>query len=273
MAKVINFYLDNSGTRYPNKKRGKEAKHGYDWFALGGILVHAEEEASARELHRAFCTRWKITYPLHSAEVRSENENFFWLRGLEECEHDKFLEELYQLMREAPVVGLACVVDRPGYNGRYSEKYQKSPWLLCKTAFSVAVERAAKYARSHNARLRVAPERTNGPEDAYLKSYYGSLKTDGMPFEASTSEKYRPLSPADFRETLYEFRPKFKSSPMAQMADLYLWPICMGGYHGSNRTYARLLEDGKLIECRLPEPDRPALATKYSCFDLVSRKA
>lgn len=65
---------------------------------------------------------------------------------------------------------------------------------------------------------------------------------------------------------------KNKSSPMAQLADLYLWPICVGGYHASNRPYQRLKEDGKLIECVLEEKDWPMLASKYSCFDKVVRK-
>jgi hypothetical protein len=59
---------------------------------------------------------------------------------------------------------------------------------------------------------------------------------------------------------------------MAQFADLYLWPMCIGGYHASNRTYARLIKDGKLMECALPTNDWLTLGTKYSCFDLVQKK-
>jgi hypothetical protein len=58
-----------------------------------------------------------------------------------------------------------------------------------------------------------------------------------------------------------------KSARMAQFADLYLWPICMGGYDPENWPYRRLKEDRKLIECVLPESDWPILATKYYCFD------
>jgi hypothetical protein len=175
-------------------------------------------------------------------------------------------------MRDAPVTGLACVVDRSGYNHRYSDLYQRQPWLLCKTAFSVVVERAAKRARSFGRRLRVAPERCNKFEDELLKGYYELLRAEGPPFATNSSEKYAPLTAEQFRETLFEFRPKAKSSPMAQLADLYLWPICMGGYHASNRPYDRLSKDGKLIECTLTPEARPTLGTKYSCFDLVQRK-
>lgn len=273
MVSVLNYYLDDSGIRYPNRKRGTEAAHGCDWFALGGILVREEDEAKARDAHTAFCRAWGIEYPLHSSEIRSQNENFAWLRGLSDDARTRFYEELYCLMRDAPVVGLACVVDRPGYNGRYFNLYEQKPWLLCKTAFSVAVERAAKYARKNTLRLRIAPERCNPAEDRLLKEYYTSLTTEGMPFATGNSEKYAPLTASEFAETLYEFRPKFKSSPMSQLADLFLWPICMGGYHAGNRPYKRLLDDKKLIECHLDKDDWAMLATKYSCFDMVERRA
>jgi hypothetical protein len=271
MAKVVNFYMDDSGTRHPDHNPGKRAAHGYDWFALGGILVKEEDEPLARRLHQEFCNDWEFDCPIHSVEVRGTTGGFSWLKDLTDAEAKEFLEDLYLLMKNAPVIGLACVIDRPGYNARYREKYTQR-WTLCKTAFNVAAERAVKYARSQGYRLRIAPERCNKPEDARLKSYYADLKRDGLPFAKETSEKYAPLTSGDFQTTLYEFKPKFKSSPMAQFADLFLWPICMGGYHASNRTYRRLKEDNKLIECVITEADWPVLATKYSCFEGVKRQ-
>jgi hypothetical protein len=70
-----------------------------------------------------------------------------------------------------------------------------------------------------------------------------------------------------------EFKTKQKTSPMAQLADRYLWPICMGGYHTSNRPYQRLTGDGKLIDCHIKEDERPMLGSKHSCFEDVERKA
>ena len=185
---------------------------------------------------------------------------------------DEFYETLYQLIKSAPAIGLACVIDRPGYNARYLEEYGRKRWSLCKSAFTISVERAAKYARSIGYRLRVCPERCNKTEDEILKSYYEGLKIDGPPFDASRSEKYRPLTGAEFRETLYELQPKMKTSPMAQFADLYLWPMCMGGYNPGCLPYKRLLEDGKLIECGMTPNDVPMLGTKYYCFDAIERK-
>lgn len=272
MVSTLNFYLDDSGTRHPDRDPGKRASHGYDWFAFGGILVNDEDETMAREMHAEFCKKWGITYPLHSVDIRGRTKNFLWLLGPEKSKAEKFYEELYQLMRAAPVIGLACTIDRPGYNDRYKEKYEDKRWLLCKTAFSIAVERAAKLARGKGRKLRVYPERCNKVEDAVIKGYYTTLRTEGMPFAADNSGKYAPLSKDDLQQTLYEFKPKYKSSPMVQLADLYLWPICMGGYHASNRPYRRLMDDGKLIECVLDPGKHATEASKYSCFDKVERK-
>lgn len=267
MDDVVNFYMDDSGTRHPDHKPGKRAAHEFDWFALGGILVKDSDEPKARELHTAFCRRWGLTCPVHSVEVRSRTKGFLWLERRPKSDQDKFYEDLYQMLKAAPVTGLACVIDRPGYNERYREKYGRQRWSLCKSAFTISVERAAKYARSLGCRLRVLPEQCNKNEDRTLKAYYEDLKVTGQPFDPNTSEKYRPLAPSEFKATLLEFLPKAKSSPMAQFADLYLWPMCMGGYNANNRPYKRFKEDQKLIECILPEADWPMLASKYYCFD------
>lgn len=273
MPITLNLYLDDSGTRHPTRKVGKKPAHGYDWFALGGIVVQSDREDEARALHAAFIKKWSVTAPLHSSEIRSQNLGFDWLRKLEKADRDRFYEELYCLMRDAPVTGIACTIDRPGYNGRYLEKYEKHPWMLCKTAFTVIVERAAKFARTQGIKLRVHPERCNKAEDRSLQEYYNSLKTDGTPFAKDNSDKYAPLNAEDFSETLYEFKLKHKSSPMAQLADLYLWPICIGGYDSKNKPYERLMNDQKLIECHIPPEHWPTLASKYSCFEGVERKA
>jgi hypothetical protein len=199
MPNVLNFYLDESGTRHPKRTPGKRAKHGYDWFALGGVLVRQEDEPEARRLHNEFVSRWNITKPLHSSEIRSQQSGYLWIRSLGEHQLRDFYESLYGLMRDAPVIGLGCVVDRPGYNHRYLDLYQQQPWLLCKTAFSVVVERAAKYARNLGCQLRVAPERCNKAEDALLRGNYDSLKSSGPPFATGSSEKYAPLTAEQLR--------------------------------------------------------------------------
>jgi len=247
-------------------------EHGYDWFSLGGIIIAEENEAHARLLHAQFVEKWNIESPLHSSEIRSRKGKFNWLHALNEAKRTEFYEDLFQLMIKAPVIGTACVIDRPGYNHRYKEKYGANRWRLCKTAFDISVERASKFAASHDRVLRVMPERCSKKDDAALKSYYNDLKINGMPFHKERMRDYKPVEALEFSKVLYEFRTKHKTSPLVQIADLYLWPMCMGGYHESNRPYKRLLEEKKIIDCLLDKETLPALGIKYSCFDLVEKK-
>lgn len=272
MPDIINFYVDDSGTRRPNKRNGRAPAHGYDWFAIGGVLIKEEDEEPARNMHNAFCQRWGIESPLHSVEIRGVKDNFAWIGSLSKQDNKNFYEELYCLLRDAPVIGLACVIDRPGYRDRYNERYGNQPWMLCKTAFSISVERAAKYAMDLNRKLRIFVERCNKAEDKWILGYYNDMKKNGMPFNKETSSKYNPAQTAELSNILYDLKFKQKTSPMIQIADLFLWPISIGGYHKGNRTYKRLMEDGKLVECVLPEGAVHTRGTKYSCFDSIMPK-
>ena len=130
-----------------------------------------------------------------------------------------------------------------------------------------------KYAIENNAKLRVYLERSDKKTDRQMKSYYDLLKSEGMPFASPTSAKYTPLTSAELSNALYEFRTKKKSSPIMQLADLYLWPIAMGGYNPNVRPYKRLVEDKKLIDCHILEEEIPYKGIKYSCWDLVKKAA
>jgi hypothetical protein len=269
---VMNLYIDDSGTRDPDRRPAR-ANHGYDWFSLGGVLIKQEEEHIPRAVHAEFMARWEIDPDivfLHSAEIRGKTDSFTWLAGLSAERRADFLEDLYRLMTSPPLLGFACIIDRPGYKHRYYEKYGRQPWSMCRTAFSVVVERAAKYASDRGYKLRVFVERADRVVDEWVKGYYEHLKANGMPFNPVTMEKYTPLTAEQLNTTLYEFRTKSKSSPLMQLADLYLWPMSIGGYHRGNQTYARLLADGMLIDCRLEIEMVPILGIKYSCFDLVT---
>lgn len=269
MVQVMHFYMDDSGTRHPDRKIGRKPSHGYDWFGLGGVLIRQEDEEVARSLHSTFCRKWNVTKPLHSAEIRSMSGAFAWLGTACAKKRQAFLEDLYQLMAQSPLVGTACVIDRPGYNHRYLDKYGRDRWLLCKTAFSVAVERTTKFADSQGYKLKVFVERSDRKTDKTVKDYYDALRSEGMPFSSGNSSIYAPLSADKFGEVLYEFRTKNKSSPVMQLADLFLWPMCIGGYDRENRPHKRLLADRKLIDCILPAATVPMLGIKYSCWELV----
>lgn len=270
MPRILNFYMDDSGTRAPNREPLRYNKRTREFFALGGVLVAEETEAAARKLYGEFCARWSIDYPLHSVEIRHCRERFFWL-GRDRSERNKFMSDLSRTLLSLDILGLACVIDRPGYDARYREQYGSHQWHLCQTAFSIAVERAAKFARDVDRKLRVLPERTSRVDDDRLIRYYDALRTGGPPFAKTSSAQYSPLTATEFRETLYEIRFKTKASPMAQVADLYLWPIALAGYEPRNRAYIALQSSGRLIENHLSPSQIAEAGSKYSCFELVRR--
>jgi hypothetical protein len=270
VPRILNFYMDDSGTRTPNREPLPYNKNAREFFALGGVLIDEEAEAAVRKLYDEFCARWSINYPLHSVEIRHRQERFSWL-ALDRFERDKFMSDLSRTLLSLDILGLACVIDRPGYDARYREQYGHRQWRLCQTAFAIAVERAAKYARKIDRKLRVLPERTSKVDDDRLVRYYDDLRTSGLPFAKTSSAQYSPLTAREFSETLYEIRFKTKSSPMAQVADLYLWPIALAGYVPGNRPYVALRSSGRLIESRLAPAQLDVGGSKYSCFELVRR--
>lgn len=270
MKKLVNFYVDDSGTRqldYVPKEPGQQ-----DWYALGGVIVCEEDEEGARKLHKSFCEKWKIDYPLHSVRIRGRTKRFAWLERLQHKERESFFEDLSRMLADAPIVGLACVVDRPGYDQRYRVKYGKRRWALCKTAFTIACERAAKFARFRDRKLRIFVEETDRQSDQKIREHYAGLRAEGMPFANETSSKYGPLSQAELSETLHELRFKRKSSAMIQLADLYLYPLARAGYDEAYRPFSILRENGKLIDCVLEADALPSEGIKYSCFDWKNRK-
>lgn len=270
MVAVTTFFIDDSGTRHPDHSPLR-AEHGRDWFALGGILINDEDIPGAKQRIEEFRDRWPqmADAPLHSVEIRGRHSNFKWL-GVDSGIRQRFLSELEALLLDLPVTGLACVIDRPGYNTRYREKYGRQRWALCKTAFAVAVERASKHAQQRGRRLCVYVEQTNRKEDRIIKGYYDTLRNEGSWFNPDTSEKYNPINAIDYKATLYEFRTKKKSSPLMQIADLFLWPMCIGGYDRTNHPYNRLLESGKLIDCTLRPEEINTQGIKYSCFEGIN---
>lgn len=262
---TVHLYLDDSGTRNPDKITSPPGTR--DWFAVGGVMINEEDEQTSRDLHAAFCARWNIDKPLHSSEIRSKSDNFAWLGTLSAADQQEFLDSLTEMLLAVPVIGIACVVDRPGYDARYRNEHGRKIWSLCKTAFTVVVERAAKRAIKQERRMRVYFERCDKKTDNRIKSYYDEMKAAGMPFDVDRMAKYQPMNPAQIAATLYELKPKMKSSPVLQLADLYLYPMALSGYQSENRAYLALKEASKLIDCHVTAEEIEKLGIKYSCFD------
>lgn len=71
-------------------------------------------------------------------------------------------------------------------------------------------------------------------------------------------------------ETLYDFKIKGKRSPMMQIADLYLYPMCQGGYNPGYYPYMMLKQAERLIDCHVE--DVTTLGIKYYCFGDIRPK-
>lgn len=271
MPPPVLFYMDDSGTRTLDREPTAFVAGKPNHFALGGVLILEEHENEVRAAHQRLCEKWKIDYPLHSVDIRAAAKKFGWVRR-ESADYAPFMRDLTRFLTEARVTALACVVDRPGYDARYRELYPRSTWHLCRTAFSIAVERAAKYARGLGRPLRVYPEQSARDDEKRLRAYYKDLLTAGLPFDPAKSGAYAPLKAHELNETLIELRFKAKTSPIMQVADLYLWPVAMYRYGEALRPYGAFKEAGRLIENHLADEQVATRGTKYSCFQLVDAK-
>lgn len=260
------LYMDESGSRDPDRHPRQKA-HDPDWFGIGGILVNAADKASIEEAMNAFRNRWPQMglNPLRSYDIRNKTERFRWLSQLDETSLTLFYDDLSAMIASLPIVVTGCVIHRPGYNQRYLQQYGPRRWKLCKTAFHIVVERAAKYAMLHGARMRVYVERSDKVTEQQLKGYYDEMRNAGQPFSAQTSAKYQPMPAGQLRQTLYDFGVKTKDSQLMQLADLVLWPVCRGGYAPEDRAYLLLQSNGKLLDAHCTQANG-LLGIKYFCF-------
>lgn len=271
MPKVYRFYMDDSGSPNPDHAPVDSASKVPDFFALGGILIDESDMDVAKEVIRDFREKWPQVngVPLHSYEIRNSTQGFRWLTSLDAEERVRFFSDLNQLMIDIPYFAHASVIDRTGYNERYAEAYGADRWMMCKTAFCIAVERAAKFARHHDAKLRVCVERSSIRQEGILRSYYDDMKENGLPFSGDGSKGYSPMTSADLKGILYEFQVKTKKSELMQIADLALWPVCQGGYNPEHRSFEALRKHGKLLDAAC-QSGGDLLGIKYSCFKEVA---
>lgn len=264
MPKCLRYYIDDSGPRNPDRK--PDNRSNFDWFGLGGVLIDEADKSKAEDLIAKFRESWPELNgaPFHSYEIRNSQGRFRWLAH-DPTRRIAFWESLSGLMLSLPIVALACVIDRPGYNARYRPTYGDQRWQLCNTVFPIAVERAAKFARFREAKLRVYVERSDKTTEGQLRRYYEDMRANGLPFDTHNSAKYSPLTQAELSETLYEFGTKTKASDLMQIADLCLWPLCIGGYDPKNLPFRTLHDHGKTLD-ELCDDQNHLAGSKYSCF-------
>jgi Protein of unknown function (DUF3800) len=268
---LLHLYIDETGPRHPDRSAAL-SNHGFDWFAIGGILIRAEDEDRAKLRLTNFTQRWpQIKAPLHLTDMRSEKKKFAWLGKLSVLDRERFWSGYRTFLANLPVAGTACVIDRPGYVARgYGKREGDTKWLLCRSAFDIVVERAAKLAKHQGRRLKIFYEMADPSTNKMIEAYFYNIKANGMGFDAKTSAKYLPLTPAEFEHLLLDMEGKDKTNRMMQIADSYVYSIARGSYQRKFVIYRRLAESGRLVTSQVPPELAPILGVKTYCFELVT---
>ncbi|MBL0769568.1 DUF3800 domain-containing protein [Sphingopyxis sp. DHUNG17] len=264
----MTFYMDETGNRQPDKNKDR-SREGRDWFALGGFLINREDEEATKWRRDEVARELGARRPFHITDMLAETKGFSWLGRLTERDRRAFWIAYQEFLCDIPVVGFACVIDRPGYGARgYIEKHGDQKWLLCRSAFDIAVERAVKYARLERRKLRIVFE-SDPPFDPIMKGYFAKLKEEGLEFDAGRSGKYQPLSAADFRETLTTVEARPKSNRLLQLADSYIYAIARGRYERKFSIWRDLCDHRKIANFAVGgDADKiRAMGIKYYCFD------
>lgn len=257
------LFLDESGSPKPNPNDPTP------YFAVGGILVDRSDESTVETLLSEFKMRWNINpdTPLHGNEIRSRKKNFSWLGECSKSEQERFLEDLTATIVSCPIVVHACVVSRRGYINRYLDKYGEKTWEMMRSAFSILIERAAKYAAIKDGTVMVYFEKAGKKEDGLIKNYFQELRSSGLPFDSTTSSKYSPISSSQLSSLLRGIEGKTKSNLMIQLADLCLYPVARRKFEPNNRAFAALINANLIVDCCLEPSQVESLGVKYYCFD------
>jgi hypothetical protein len=259
------LFIDESGSPKPNPK--DEAKY----FALGGVLLEREDESFVESEVSAFKQRWSLTEdtPLHGNEIRSKKKNFAWLGKSSESEQQEFMADLTNSITTLPIIVHACVVSRTGYLNRYLERYGPDTWEMMKSAFTILIERSAKYAGKHSGSIMIYYEEAGKKEDRLIKQYFEDLRSSGHPFDMTNASQYQPLSSDALSQCVRGIEGKKKSNPILQIADLCLYPIARSMHNPEDRAYIALKESNILVDSRLHPEELKNLGIKYYCFDNI----
>ncbi len=263
---TFDLYIDDSGSRLPDRPSKDDRRDGLDAFALGGVLIKAEEAPQLFDLVEGLRSSLGLTYPLHSHKIRSRAQEFSWL-GADKERASKLYGGIEHIVRTMPGWVTACVVHRPGYNERYKALYGDKRWELCRTAYQILLERCAKFAAVYGRRLKVFAEATGRAEDRSLRDYQKTLLAQGAEFDTLQSAKYSPMASDEMSKTVIKNIDFIrKEQPFAQAADLVLYPLIKGRYQPSYPPFRMLCEVRKVIDYALPD-GLGQCGVKYSCFD------
>lgn len=256
--------MDDFGTRTICKGATNASSPAHELsFALGGVIVASQDIESLSKSVKAFCEKWEVP-ALHGNKIRSGKGKFGFLKQ-DKSKRDTFFLEMEQLVLDERLIAHACVICRPGYRDRYLAQYPDSTrWAMSKTAFDIAVERAAKLAMQREWKLDIVYERTGEKEDTLLERYFADLKAAGMGFNAENSKQYEPLTNSHFSNCLNVIWADGKGNPMLQLADLLLHPVSHVTCGKENRAYNHLINRKMLLDFKHKDA---AVGVKYSCYD------
>ena len=266
MSRPLTLYMDETGNRHPDKK-SDASRLGRDWFGFGGILVKGEDNDEVRALRQSFAEKWKLgDNPAHITDMLSEHKKFAWLGRVSQSQRDEFWDDWRKVLCRAPVMGLGCVVDRPGYVARGYLKKHADAWRLCRSAFDITVERAVKIARLEGRKLHIVFEQ-DAAINLSITNYFKNLKENGLGFDAGNSAKYTPLTQAIFAETLGRIQHKPKAHPLLQLADSYIYAMSRHAYDKKFALYRHLRDAKRIADFALENEHLPHMGVKYYCFD------
>jgi len=262
MSQEFALYIDESGSPKPNRK--DKTPH----FAMGGVLVRRKDEGTIHQAVAEFKERWNIDehIPLHGSEIRSRKKNFTWLEKHDKDTQDRFHQDLADMIAKFPIIVHGCVVSRCGYLDCFEKEYGSKTWEMMKSAFSILLERVAKYINLHGGKVVVYFEKAGKKEDKLITNYFNEMKFHGAPFNPQTSSKYKPFRPEQLQQVLAGIEGKSKSNPILQIADLCLYPIARAKEQSQSRALQALRQHQKLVD-EILEPDvLEEMGIKYYCF-------
>jgi len=229
-------------------------------------MIRGEDNDAARSLVESFSKTWGLRHPAHITDMMAEKKGFAWLGKTTQKERDKFWEDWRFVLRNAQVIGLGCVISRPGYVARgYLQKYQDK-WLLCRSAFDITVERAVKIAQLEGRKLHIVFEQDPAMNDTVVE-YFNNLKANGLEFDPANSSKYAPLGVADFSTVLGRIEYKAKAHPILQIADSYIYAMARYKFDKKYELYRDLRDHNRIADFAVPEGMSKTLGVKYYCFD------
>lgn len=265
MTKTFTFYMDETGNRHPDKK-ADASREGRDWFAFGGVMIRSEDAENVKQSVRDFASTWRLTQPFHITDMLAHKKGFAWLGNRKQEDVDRFWDGWRRILCDAPAIGLACVIDRPGYVRRgYLESYNDK-WLLCRSAFDIAVERATKIARLEERKLHIVFESDPAMNDK-VKDYFKNLKNNGLAFDEQRSSRYAPLTKDEFSAILGRIDHKPKAHPILQVADSYIYAIARHKYDQRYPLWRHLRDRKRIADFAVPEGMSKTLGVKHYCFD------